>query len=489
MAVLFVILLATMAASTTALAGRALESCYQTATREARSGQYEAAIAALGPPLSTLGRQSGGALGQSARTLRGRLLMLTGKFASAAKDWKIIYKNDLFAVAVELAALRKKVMGWHRAANCGKAISAVHELLRHAREDPSLYLLRGECYFITRDLTAAHADASVALSLAPLEPRALLLLARVLYVGVGDLGPDDPAVRSMGKCIRVAPDSSECVVFYKWLQGVNASLTKARGLEEAGEHAEAVAEFKSVLERHDDTGIDTETVNSTRDALQRMPMPRSLRARVIHGLCSLSEALGDSQAIVHWCTQLAMQHQHGEKDPAELITTVRALIYTSRAHMHKHSVSSNRQDLTTASECHSNARALLGDVEVEDDDVSLGEELRVLQSLLSNLQHEIDAARASAEEAKQEDLYSILGVDRHATLAELKSAYRKLALMWHPDKYEGDDPEEATAKFLEIARAFEILSDAARRWHDKTCLHTGCAHATCVALIYPHRPP
>lgn len=55
------------------------------------------------------------------------------------------------------------------------------------------------------------------------------------------------------------------------------------------------------------------------------------------------------------------------------------------------------------------------------------------------------------------DFYKVLGVGRKATTAQLKKAYRKAALQWHPDKHP-DDQEVATSKFAEINNAYEVLS-------------------------------
>lgn len=59
------------------------------------------------------------------------------------------------------------------------------------------------------------------------------------------------------------------------------------------------------------------------------------------------------------------------------------------------------------------------------------------------------------------DYYEILGVDRSVDDKALKSAYRKLAMTYHPDKNPGD--EAAEAKFKEIGEAYAILSDADKR--------------------------
>ncbi|MEM9737860.1 MAG: molecular chaperone DnaJ [Bacteroidota bacterium] len=61
----------------------------------------------------------------------------------------------------------------------------------------------------------------------------------------------------------------------------------------------------------------------------------------------------------------------------------------------------------------------------------------------------------------QLDYYTILGVSRDATDQEIKKAYRKKALQYHPDR-NPDDPEAET-KFKEVAEAYNVLSDAKRR--------------------------
>ena len=58
------------------------------------------------------------------------------------------------------------------------------------------------------------------------------------------------------------------------------------------------------------------------------------------------------------------------------------------------------------------------------------------------------------------DYYKVLGLSRGATEEEVKKAYRKLALKFHPDKNKSAGAEE---KFKEIAEAYEVLSDKKKR--------------------------
>ncbi|CAD8086525.1 unnamed protein product [Paramecium primaurelia] len=62
------------------------------------------------------------------------------------------------------------------------------------------------------------------------------------------------------------------------------------------------------------------------------------------------------------------------------------------------------------------------------------------------------------------DYYKVLELPRSATEADIKKAYRKLALKWHPDK-NPDNKETATKKFKEIAEAYEVLSKPEKKSH------------------------
>lgn len=68
--------------------------------------------------------------------------------------------------------------------------------------------------------------------------------------------------------------------------------------------------------------------------------------------------------------------------------------------------------------------------------------------------------------AEKRDYYEVLGVAKNATDDELKKAYRKTAIKWHPDKWSNeseDKQKEAEEKFKEAAEAYEVLSDPQKR--------------------------
>lgn len=77
--------------------------------------------------------------------------------------------------------------------------------------------------------------------------------------------------------------------------------------------------------------------------------------------------------------------------------------------------------------------------------------------------------------SNKRDFYEVLGVERNADDKQIKKAYRKMAIKYHPDK--NPDNAEAEAKFKEAAEAYEVLSDANKRARYDQYGHAGLGGA------------
>ena len=88
-----------------------------------------------------------------------------------------------------------------------------------------------------------------------------------------------------------------------------------------------------------------------------------------------------------------------------------------------------------------------------------------------NIREVLMRAEHSLKLSKRKDWYKVLGVSRTSSIAEIKRAYKNLALQWHPDK-NVDNLEEAEAKFREVAEAYEVI--IAFKYHNSNaCLYFG----------------
>lgn len=93
-------------------------------------------------------------------------------------------------------------------------------------------------------------------------------------------------------------------------------------------------------------------------------------------------------------------------------------------------------------------------------------ELERDEDAVRELQQKKQKAEVALRRSKRKDLYSVLGVGHDATEQEIKTAYKKCALKYHPDRHTSKSAEEkaeAEAKFKGIGEAYEVLSNPEKK--------------------------
>ncbi|XP_010423753.1 PREDICTED: dnaJ protein P58IPK homolog [Camelina sativa] len=261
-------------------------------------------------------------------------------------------------------------------------------------------LLKVKLLMVSKDYSAVISETGYILKEDENNLEALLLRGRAYYY----LADHDIAQRHYQKGLRLDPEHSELKKAYFGLKKLLKKTKSAEDNANKGKLRVSAEEYKEAI------ALDPEhTANNVHLYL---------------GLCKVSVRLGRGKDGLNSCNEalnidgelIEALHQRGE------------------------------------------AKLLLEDWEGAVEDLK--------QAAQNSQDMEIHEALGRAEKAlkmsKRKDWYKILGISKTASISEIKRAYKKLALQWHPDK-NVDNREEAENKFREIAAAYEILGDDDKR--------------------------
>lgn len=260
-------------------------------------------------------------------------------------------------------------------------------------------LMRGEAYLKMGNVNALGDAQNVAMSLLrgnSQDPEALVLRGRALYAQ----GDNDKAIQHFRQALSCDPDFKDAVKYLRMVQRLDRMKEEGNSCFKTGKYQQAVDTYNQALE------VDPLNKGTNSKILQN-------RAMCLTKLKKFKEAIAD-------CTRAL------ELDPS----------------------------YTKARKTKAKALGESGDWE---------EAVRELKSIQESnpsepgIAKEVRNAEMELKKSKRKDYYKILGVEKDAGDNDIKKAYRKLAIVHHPDKNPGD--EEAANRFKDIGEAYETLSD------------------------------
>jgi DnaJ homolog subfamily C member 7 len=260
-------------------------------------------------------------------------------------------------------------------------------------------LMRGEAYLKMGGINSLLEAQNMAMNLLrnnSQDPEALVLRGRALYAS----GENDKAVQHFRKAINCDPDMRDAV---KWLRIVQ----KLERMKEEGNNEYKAARWQSAIDKYT-------------EALEIDPSNRGTNSKILQNraLCRIKLKQYDN-AIADCERAISL-------DPG----------------------------YTKARKTKANA---LGQAGKWEDAVREWKSIQELEPEDRTIAKEIRKAELELKKSQRKDYYKILGVEKDADDNAIKKAYRKLAIIHHPDKNPND--EQAAERFKDIGEAYETLSD------------------------------
>jgi len=341
---------------------------------------------------------------------RGKLYLQLAELDKAKKDlehYRELKPTDseidtLIENTEQSELLIKEAKKEYNNKNYPKVIEYLSEAIQHCPQSLELRKLRADSYYHINETEMAIGDYSRAVKLQP-DNTDLLVKIGELHLSIGEI---ESSLGEVKECLRRDPEHKRCKALFKKIKKLDRSI---KYINDAVENKK----WNSIVEKvNDGLATEVETLGA-----------KQLKYKVYFAACKANLRLKKAEAAKDYCSKgLAIESQD-----------VELLINRAEASMLLEDYDAALRDYSTAHEYSP-------------------QDHRVMEGY--------QKAQRLQKMAKRKDYYKILGVKKTATKKEIKKAYRKLAQIYHPDKYHGDmTKEQVEHKMSELNEAYEVLSD------------------------------
>lgn len=341
---------------------------------------------------------------------RGNVYMKQGNLKAAAKDFEEIYTRDssnqeAFNNLQQIQPLEQDIANAKQLfekREYNGAIQLLSRVVELCPWDPDIRELRAECYLAQGDLFKAAGDIRPTTKLRNDNTAGWFKLSNLHY----QMGEADESLSNVKECLKLDPDHKECFPFYKKVKKLVKQLQAAQDASNSENWDDCVVKARKILD------TESKVYNFVHTSKSHV--------------CHCQAKAGHGSDAIKSCSDLL------EMDPESLD----GLCDRAEAHIANENYDEAIKDYQEAiNKDNNNRRAKEG----------------------------IDRAQRLLKNSQKRDYYKILGVKRNAKKKQIMKAYRKLAMEWHPDKYDGEDKKHAEKVFMDIAAAKEVLTDPEKR--------------------------
>ncbi|DAZ98153.1 TPA: hypothetical protein N0F65_005619 [Lagenidium giganteum] len=400
-----------------------------------------------------------------------------------------------------------------------QAISLLSKLIELEPRNERNYYKRFRAYLSERKYAQALNDLTSALDVNPSYKQGMMQRGKLYMM----LGQCTEAVSDFQKLVQLHPGDASAKEQYEKSNECAAYMNQAEQAQSRGDYASAHAYLTKVIEDHAISSVQllleraqiSVSMGQAYDAIADLGTilkldPSSLPALQLRG--EVLYSLGDKQsldaALTHYRQGLHSDPEHkGLKKLYRQLKKLLKFIGNADDAIERHTYQEATEELQSALEvdpshhamnkdllyklcvCHMHLKEyekaqLACNAVLQVDQNHAAAHFKLSEALLGKEQFEdavrharraaelddnnreyveaVHRAEAALKQSKNKNYYKILSVPRDASKAEIKKAYRKQALEWHPDKHADKEEsirEEINKKFHDIAEAYEVLSD------------------------------
>merc|ERR1719367_624582 len=347
----------------------------------------------------------------AARIQRGSVLLKMGRLDEAHIELEKVLSKDpsndeATKMYVSIEPLRKaidEVQDFIIYKNFQPALDRLTEIVEHIPWDPLIREIRADAYLGIGNTMNDISEMRAMTKLTNDNTEGYFKLSTMHY----QLGEGEESLQQVRECLKLDPEHKDCYPFYKKVKKVAKFITAAQEAQNTQDWEECITAANKVLKNE--------------------PKIEAIRFHGYDKLCNchLQEGFEMDQSRKNCDAALRIKEE-------PRILCDRAEAYLAE--------------------------------ELYDEAVKDYRRALELDENFNRAKEGLDTAQKRQKQASKRDYYKILGVRRNARKKDIKKAYRELAALGHPDKFQDEDEKKrAEKKFMDIAAANEVLTDEEMR--------------------------
>ncbi|KAK7931931.1 hypothetical protein PG985_002643 [Apiospora marii] len=307
--------------------------------------------------------------------------------------------------------------------NWDECIGQAGEAIQIANRSPNLRELRSRCRFEKGEVEEGMGDLHHVINMKPGDITPHLKISATTFFALGDT---EQGMSQIKKCLHSDPENKTCKKLLKQEKNIEKTLVK---VNKALEKNQPMTGVKMLVPQGEDKGLIEEVKEQVKQFKETGIIPEKAQDLLLHRVVELA-----CQAYYEMNGKKASTYCKESLDLDE--TSFYGLLYKAKVQL-------------DADEFEASINLLNQAAEVRPDKK---------QALVNPL---LQKAQVALKRSKTKDYYKVLGVPHDADERQVKSAYRKLSKIHHPDKAvkAGLTKEEAEKKMAGINEAYEVLSN------------------------------